>query len=213
MREWPEIVVISLKSGLLQMPFKVILNSIYGKTGEKRADNTIGNLFNHVIFAFITAYTRAQLYRFVVDNGLERDLVAFATDSICTTRDLNLRSSKLGDFSLDKSGDDAYYLQNGIYRFNGKWKERGLGSLNGKTIEHVDTIEKDGRLYLKLQVNRSTRLRSSILRGCIEDIGKIEPKTGLVDLVLNYPSARDSYETPFFFPLPFYRFEVSAITI
>ena len=88
----------------------------------------------------------------------------------------------LGYFSLDMAGDDAYFLQNGIYRFNGDWKERGLGSLNGKTIEHVDTIEKDGRLYLKLQVNRSTRLRSSILRGCIQDIGKIEPKTRLVDL-------------------------------
>jgi hypothetical protein len=165
----------------MQLPIKIILNSIYGKTGQK-VERVIGNLFNPVIFAFITGYTRAQLYRFVVDNGLERDTVAFATDSICTTRDLELNSSQLGDFSLDKSGNDAYYLQNGIYQFDGKWKERGLGSLNGKTIEHVDTIEKDGRLYLKLQVTRSTRLRSSILRGHIQDIGKIEPKIRLVDL-------------------------------
>lgn len=163
------------------MPIKIILNSIYGKTGQK-VNYIIGILFNPVIFAFITGFTRAQLYRLVIDNGLERDVVAFATDSICTTRDLNLKSSRLGDFSLDKCGDDAYYLQNGIYRFNGKWKERGLGSLNGKTIEHVDTVEKDGRLYLKLQVTRSTRLRSSILRGRIEDIGKIRPVTRLVDL-------------------------------
>lgn len=165
----------------MQLPIKIILNSIYGKTGQK-VEHVIGNLFNPVIFAFITGYTRAQLYRFAVDNGLERDVVAFATDFICTTRDLNLKSSRLGEFSLDKSGDDAYYLQNGIYRFNGRWKERGLGSLNGKTFEHVDTIKKDGRLYLKLQVTRSARLRFAILRGRIEDIGKMEPKIRLVDL-------------------------------
>lgn len=158
-----------------------MLNSIYGKTGQK-VERVIGNLFNPVIFAFITGHTRAQLYRFVVENGLERDVIAFATDSICTTRDLNIKSNKLGDFSLDKSGDDAYYLQNGIYSFNGKWKERGLGSLNGKTIEHVDNVEKDGRLHLKLQVTLSIRLRSSILRGRIKDIGKIKPVTRLVDL-------------------------------
>jgi hypothetical protein len=165
----------------MQLPVKIILNSIYGKTGQK-VKRVIGNLFNPVIFAFITGYTRAQLYKFVIDNGLERDVIAFATDSICTTRVLNLKSSRLGDFSLDKSGDDAYNLQNGIYRFDGKWKERGLGSLNGKTLEHVDTVEKDGRLYLKLQVTRSTRLRSSILQGRIEDIGIIKPVTRLVDL-------------------------------
>ena len=165
----------------MQLPIKIILNSIYGKTGQK-VERVIGNLFNPVIFAFITGYTRAQLYQFVMDNGLERDVVAFATDSICTTRDLNLKSSRLGEFSIDKSGDDAYYLQNGIYRFNGKWKERGLGSLGGKTIENVETVEKDGRLFLKMNVTRSTRLRSSILRGRIEDIGKIKPVTRLVDL-------------------------------
>jgi hypothetical protein len=99
------------------------------------------------------------MYRFVVDHGLENDVIAFATDSICTTRDLNLKSSRLGDFSLDKSGDDAYYLQNGIYRFNAKWKLRGVGKMGGKTVEHVDTIEKDGRLYLVLMPTRSASLK------------------------------------------------------
>ena len=42
------------------------------------------------LFATITGSTRAQMYRFVTDHNLENDIVAFATDSICTTRDLNL---------------------------------------------------------------------------------------------------------------------------
>jgi hypothetical protein len=149
---------------------------------DLHVNRVIGNLFTPIIFSSITGSTRAQMYRFVRDNELEDDIVSFATDSICTSRDLGLKSNKLGEFSLDKTGEDAYYLQNGIYRFNGKWKERGLGSLKGKTIEHVDTVEKDGQLYLKLQVTRNSRLRSSILQGRIHDIGKIKPVTRLIDL-------------------------------
>ena len=95
----------------------------------------------------------------IVVNIREDDVVSFATDSICTTCDLNLKSRKLGEFSFDKPGDDVYYLKNGIYRFNGKWKLRGVGKMGGKTIEHVDTIEKDGRLYLVLMPTRSASLK------------------------------------------------------
>ncbi|MGI0021184.1 MAG: DNA polymerase, partial [Nitrososphaera sp.] len=165
----------------LQLPIKVVMNSIYGKTGQK-VNRVIGNLFNPVIFANITGSTRAQMYRFVVDNGLEGDVVAFATDAICTARDLDIKSSRLGDFSFDKSGDDVYYLQNGIYRFNEKWKLRGIGSIGGKTVEHIDNIEKDGRLYLVLTPTRSASLRECIIQGRIQDIGKIKPVRRLVNL-------------------------------
>jgi hypothetical protein len=164
-----------------QLPIKVIMNSIYGKTGQK-VNRVIGNLFSPVIFASITGSTRAQMYRFAIDNGLESDVVSFATDSICSTKDLGVKSSRLGDFSLDKSGDDVYYLQNGIYRFNGKWKLRGVGSIAGKTVEHVETIEKDGRLYLVLAPTRSASLRECIIQGRIQDIGKIRPIKRLVNL-------------------------------
>ena len=58
-----------------------------------------------------------------------------------------MNSTKLGDFSFDNKADDVFVLQNGFYRFNGKWKQRGLGKLNGREIEHLGTFEKDGRLY------------------------------------------------------------------
>lgn len=165
----------------LQLPIKTIMNSIYGKTGQK-VNRVIGNLFSPVIFASITGSTRAQLYEFVINNGLEDDVVSFATDSICTTKDLGLKSGRLGDFSLDKSGDDAYYMQNGIYRIQGKWKLRGVGSIGGKTVEHVETVEKDGRLYLALIPTRSASLRECIIQGRIQDIGKIRPVRRLVNL-------------------------------
>jgi len=157
----------------LQLPIKIILNSIYGKTGQ-RVRGKIGNLFNPVIFASITGIVRAQLYDFVVKIGIEKEIVSFATDSICSTSKLGINSLKLGEFSLDNEADDVFVLQNGIYRFNGKWKQRGLGKLGTRDIEHFDTYEKDGKLYMKFKVLRSGRLRSSILQNSISEIGKIK---------------------------------------
>jgi len=165
----------------LQAPIKIILNSIYGKTGQK-VNRIMGNLFNPVIFAYITGFARAQLYDFVMKNNLEKDVVAFATDSVCVTKKLDINSTRLGEFSFDGMGDDVYYLQNGFYRFNGKWKQRGLGKLGSKEIEHLDTFEKNGKLYYQFQVLRNSRLRSSIIQNKIQDIGKIRPITREVNL-------------------------------
>lgn len=165
----------------MQLPLKIILNSIYGKTGQK-VHRIIGNLFNPVIFSFITGFARAQLYSFVVENNLEKEIVAFATDSICVTKDLGIDSNRLGEFHLDKSGNDVYYLQNGFYRFNGKWKQRGFGNLGSKEIEHLDTIQRNDKLYAKFRVTRNTRLRTAIIQNRLSDIGKFNEFTKKVNL-------------------------------
>jgi hypothetical protein len=156
----------------LQLPIKIILNAIYGKMGQK-VNRRIGNLFNPIIFAYITGYTRAQLYRFVKENNLEKDVVAFATDSVCVTRPIDVNSSELGGFGFEKTADDVYYLQNGFYRFGDKWKSRGLGKLGKKEIENVATYEKDGKLYMKYVMNRTKQLAMCIIQNKIEDIGNI----------------------------------------
>jgi len=155
----------------MQLPLKVILNSIYGKTAQ-RVRGRIGNLFCPIIASTITGTTRAMLYDFVIKHGIERETVSFATDSIITTKKIDVNSSVLGDFALENSGSDVYVLQNGIYRFNGHWKKRGIGNLGSKQIEHIDTIEKDGKLYQVLKILRSGRLRTSILSDDISAIGK-----------------------------------------
>jgi len=157
----------------LQLPIKIILNSIYGKTGE-RIRFKIGNLFNPVIFATITGITRAQLYEFVQKHDLERYVVSFATDSICATKLLDVDSEKLGEFCLENNADDVYYLQNGFYRYNGIWKQRGLGRLGTRDIENPKTYQKNGKLIMKIKLLRSGRLRSSILQNSISDIGKFK---------------------------------------
>ena len=165
----------------MQLPIKIILNSMYGKTGQVYR-NRIGNLYNPVIFSFITGTARAMLYNFAKENKLENELVSFATDSICTTRKINLKSAKLGEFSHENEANDVFFLQNGIYRFNGKWKQRGLGRLGTKAIEHLDTFEKDSKLFIKIKILRSNRLRQSILSNNLKDIGKITEKTREINL-------------------------------
>lgn len=154
-----------------QLAIKTILNSIYGKTGEI-VQNRIGNIFNPIIFSFITGYARAKLYSFVIENNVERNVVAFATDSVCTTKKIRVGDNNLGDFTLANQADDVYYLQNGFYRFNGKWKQRGLGSLGSREIEHIDTIKRDGKLLMKYKVTRPQRLKSAILQDLHYNIGK-----------------------------------------
>ena len=139
-------------------------------------------MFKPIIFATITGKTRAQLNQFCTEHKLEREVIAFATDSICTTKKLNLNSKRLGDFSLDKQGNDVYYLQNGIYRFNESWKNRGLGNLGSKEIEQLVTYVKGDKLYRKFTINRVKQLRSSIIQNEISEIGKFKPVVREVDL-------------------------------
>ena len=107
----------------MQLVLKLILNSIYGKTAQK-IGNRIGNLFNPVICAQITGHARAILYNFIMINSLENDLVSMATDSILSTKKINVNSDKLGEFKFEKSADDTYVIQNGINRMNGEWKKK-----------------------------------------------------------------------------------------
>jgi hypothetical protein len=166
------------KSGnKLEKAIKIILNSIYGKTAQK-TNKIMGNLFNPVISAYITGFTRAYLYRFVKENNLENDVVAFATDSVAVRKKIpDLHSEKLGEMKLDKEGNDVIFLSNGFYKFNGIWKKRGIGYDNEKKqeIEHEDTkVDKDGMLYIKVKTTRNTHIKSGILYNKLKDVGKIE---------------------------------------
>jgi len=102
-----------------------------------------------MIFVFITGFTRAQLYNFVGKHGIERDVMFFATDSICTTRELDVNSSKLGDFSFDNEANDVFVLQNRFYRFNGK-------DMCADCIEKKE-LKKRQREAIKLRIKNFTK--------------------------------------------------------
>ncbi len=162
----------------LEKAIKIVLNSIYGKMAQ-RTNNVIGNLFNPVIASHITGFTRRQLYEFTKKNKLDNYVVAYATDSIaCQKKIENLDSMKLGEMKLDKYADDVVFLSNGFYRFNGVWKQRGIGYDHSKKIEieHLDTkISKDGQLYISVKSTRTTHIKSGILFNRLKNVGKITP--------------------------------------
>ena len=58
------------------------------------------------------------------------------------------------------------------YRFNEKWKQRGVGNLGTKEIELLVTLEWGDDLFYTYKVLRSNRLRSTILSDAISGIGK-----------------------------------------
>jgi len=54
--------------------------------------------------------------------------------------------------------------------------------LGKKEIEHIDTIEKDGRLYYSYKVLRTKKIASAIIQNQIDDIGRIKEETREVNL-------------------------------
>lgn len=164
-----------------QLPLKVILNAMYGKTAQ-RVGHRIGNLFNPVICAQITGHTRAILYEFIMKNNLENDIVSIATDSILSTKKIGINSSNLGEFKFVQSANDTYIIQNGIYRMDKEWKKRGIFTKNGKKFEHLDTIIRDGKAYMVYQQLKSNTLIASINSWNVGKIGKFETFEKKIDL-------------------------------
>ncbi|MGI0102793.1 MAG: hypothetical protein ACREA7_09405 [Nitrosotalea sp.] len=54
--------------------------------------------------------------------------------------------------------------------------------MSSKQIEHLDTIEKDGKIYQVFNLTRVNRLRTSILSNSLSDIGKFSTVQRLVNL-------------------------------
>jgi hypothetical protein len=169
----------------LERAIKVVLNSIYGKTAQ-RTNNIMGNLFCPVVASYITGFVRARLYRFMREHDLERNVVAFATDSVVCRRRLPVPDSdRLGEMKLDKWGTDGYFLSNGFYRINGVWKLRGVGYDYEKKIEVENVAVRegnDGQLYIGLATTKTIHIKSGIIYDKLDDVNKIVEYEKKIDL-------------------------------
>ena len=103
---------------------------------------------------------------------MEKDIVMLYTDSITTTKKLNLDSKELGGFSCDFEGS-IYALQNGFYAKDGYFeRSRGIGQLGDETIIHKDTkIDSKGRLYYEFEKTKVGTIKQNIIHKTIEKIG------------------------------------------
>lgn len=155
----------------LEQPFKIILNAIYGKTGQT-TDNKMGNIFNPVIVSTITGIARAMLYSCIMNSGIENDVIMMYTDSICSKKKLDLDSKEMGGFSFDFEGS-IYALQSGFYSKNDTWeKSRGIGSIGDESINHKETtIDSKGRIKYSFEKLRVGTLKENLNKGTLEKIG------------------------------------------
>ena len=94
------------------------------------------------------------------------------TDSITTTKKLELDSKKLGEFSCDFEGS-IYALQSGFYAKNGYFeKSRGIGQLGDETIIHKETkVDSKGRLVYEFEKIRVGTIKMNIKNKTLEKIG------------------------------------------
>jgi hypothetical protein len=142
------------KTSGFSLPFKIILNSLYGKTGQATVKYVTSadlgedmkvidfvdsdgvtyvkcedlSKSNFVYASEITARTRLRLYDLV--HKYPSEIVMVQTDSIISKRSLDLLlSDNLGDWKLEK-WDEAYLIGSGVYfyRKGAEWfgKFRGF---------------------------------------------------------------------------------------
>jgi hypothetical protein len=161
------------------MFYKIIINGFYGKTIQLEPKNMItdedegeaelikgnpvvkterfnaGLLFNPVVAQEITGNTRSMLLDAVVD--MQEDVIAFATDSIISTKKPNIKIGKsLGDWDEEKSNRRFTSIGSGVYFFeDDMMKFRGFGRGYNPEVIQSDTEK------VMLDVKRNIKLKQT----------------------------------------------------
>ena len=169
-REKVEELYLKKQSSGFPLPFKIILNSLYGKTGQAtpkyidvRELNEVVEVVDYVdedgityvkfedlsksnfVYASeITARTRLRMYDVV--KAHPESVVMVSTDSVVSTKALDLPlSEKMGDWKLEK-WDEGIFIGSGLYfyRKGVEWagKFRGFNFKDDKVRSILDTILK-----------------------------------------------------------------------
>jgi len=172
------------KSKVDYMFFKLIMNSLYGKTIQMNSDKmNIGGyisgkgfikneevkrpsgLFNPVIASWITAMSRIVLYRKM--DAYEPYVLYCDTDSIATTRKCpKLESSKeLGLFQLEKTGSDFFVIREKFYMLKDKKIiKTGRHAFRGDENLFLECLNSKNSKQIIYKVRRMTQLRESKIR-------------------------------------------------
>lgn len=181
--------------------YKIIINSIYGKTAQTKPVPT--NFFSPVVTSSITGMCRAMLLEAVANN--KNDVIAFATDGIFSTKPLKVpvtpNKKILGEWSFEFHRDFTIFMS-GIYSFNyydhktRQWnrqtRSRGFKIRclkdSGETymLDLDDMIVKydpeKSKFYLKIKYILPNTISASLIQNKIRDIGKFEIKEKEIDL-------------------------------
>lgn len=154
----------------LEYVFKLMLNSKYGKllqltpklieiTDFEENDDVVdivgdnwamtckrvyksGQLFNPVYAAMITANTRLECHKFILENDISP--IGVFTDGILVDEKSNYQTSKLGAWNTDCNGE-LVILGSGVYsaRFDNKVETRFRGFAVKKHVDLFSLLEKN----------------------------------------------------------------------
>jgi hypothetical protein len=105
-----------------QMALKLFLNSLYGKTAQRVGGgiDTAPKWHQLEWAGYVTSFTRAKMFRAMVQAHSKDALIGVETDGIFSTEPLDLDiGPNLGQWEAD-TYDDIVYLQSGFY-----WKKDG----------------------------------------------------------------------------------------
>lgn len=119
-----------LEGNAAQLPFKLGLNSLYGKLAQRIGWQGKRPPYQSYFWAgMVTAHTRAQLLYAIAQNP--EAIIWTATDGIMSKEPLNLPiGSKLGEWEY-KEWEQTFGIMPGVYQVTtegkAKWKTRGFG--------------------------------------------------------------------------------------
>jgi hypothetical protein len=162
----------------LELVLKILMNSLYGKFAEKqisvraslkqmpnskeieidgqkffvREINKPGLLFCPVLASYITAQTRSQLIQSC--KGHFDHIIAFATDSILTTKPFLEESNDLGAWKLETTGE-AIILMSGVYTIKNsneiKTRFRGFPLYGIDFFELLEKNRYNDKIYFEFE--------------------------------------------------------------
>jgi len=148
--------------------YKLTMNALYGCFIErhKKAENIItsGILFNSVYGSIITAKTRHKLLK-DIDKKDYKHIVGFHTDSIISTKTLDLKcTDRIGDWSLDNKGSGVV-LMSGIYQIGDIAKRRGFsGKKDFNWIKLLKSKQNSNELFIKTPYTKVMKIAECLKR-------------------------------------------------
>ncbi len=191
---------------------KIIINGFYGKTIQMNhifeysstylGDNNLfdvteiegkliytyrkfkaGKIFNPIVANEITANTRVQLFNAL--KGKYNDIIGFQTDSIISSKKLDLNyGNNLGDWEMENSGE-TIILGSGIYQIKGsnpKVRLRGFSkglnldkllNQNLKKTKMALTMTRNNKLKKTMRLNLPQDEKIKLLNLILEDTKSI----------------------------------------
>jgi len=130
-----------------QWALKIVLNSSYGKTAQSKRGR--GSLTNFFYASYITAGTRLQICNAII-QARESNVIEIATDSILTTKKVDLPLSKtLGEWSLNEY-EKGLLIGSGI-------RQLWITDTESKTSARGLTDRKDWDMYEQIVNGDNTK--------------------------------------------------------